>query len=113
MFFENDDKSYTMVNLYLNDRFLGHKDSYNYYDIDVVINIIITTLILLFKISDNEYIIRYSDVNKMMLVPLQLKIKNFYNELNTLKNNNKVMFIYNDDKEFFTNVEKYRIRLLN
>ena len=35
MFFENNDKSYTMVNLYLNDRFLGHKDSYNYYDIDV------------------------------------------------------------------------------
>ena len=49
----------------------------------------------------------------MMIVPLQLKIKNFYNELNTLKNNNKVMFIYNDDKEFFTNVEKYGIRLLN
>ena len=37
----------------------------------------------------------------MMIVPLQLKIKNFYNELNTLKNNNKVMFIYNDDKGFF------------
>ena len=35
MFFENDDKSYTMVDLYLNDRFLGDKDSYNYYDIDV------------------------------------------------------------------------------
>ena len=30
MFFENDDKSYTMVDLYLNDRFLGYKDSYNY-----------------------------------------------------------------------------------
>ena len=36
-----------------------------------------------------------------MIVPLQLKIMNFYNELNTLKNNNKVMFIYNDDKGFF------------
>ena len=91
MFFENDDKSYTMVDLYLNDRFLGYKDSYNYYDIDV-------DKILLFKKSDNEYIIRYNDVNKMMIVPLQLKIKNFYNELNTLKNNNKVMFIYNDHK---------------
>ena len=34
MFFENDDKSYTMVDLYTNDRFLGYKDSYNYYDID-------------------------------------------------------------------------------
>ena len=35
MFFENDDKSYTMVDPYLNDRFLGYKDSCNYYDIDV------------------------------------------------------------------------------
>ena len=38
----------------------------------------------------------------MMIVPLQLKIKNFYNELNTLKNNNRV-----------ENVEKYEIILLN
>ena len=94
MFFENDDKSYTMVDLYLNDRFLGYKDSCNYYDIDV-------DKILLFKKSDNEYIIRYNDVNKMMIVPLQLKINNSYNEINTLANNNRVMFIYNDDKEFF------------
>ena len=94
MFFENEDKSYTMVNLYLNDRFLGYKDSYNFYDIDAY-------KMLLFKKSDNEYIIRYNDVNKMIIVPLQLKIKNFYNELNTFANNNRVMFTYNDDKEFF------------
>ena len=36
-----------------------------------------------------------------MIVPLQLKISNFYNEINTLENNNRVMFIYNNDKEFF------------
>ena len=94
MFFENDGKSCTMVNLYLNNRFLGYKDFCNYYDIDV-------DKILLFKKSDNEYIIRYNDVNKMMIVPLQLKINNSYNEINTLANNNRVMFIYNDDKEFF------------
>ena len=94
MFLENDDKSYTMVDLYLNDRFLGYRNSYNYYDIDVDKK-------LLFKKSDNEYIIRYNDVNKMMIVPLQLKINNSYNEINTLANNNRVMFIYNDDKEFF------------
>ena len=94
VFFENSDKSYTMVDLYLNDRFLGYKDSYNYYDIDV-------DKILLFKKSDNEYIIRYNDVNKMMIVPLQLKINNSYNEINTFKKNNKVMLIYNEDKEFF------------
>ena len=94
MFMGNQDNSYTMVDLYLHNRFFGYKDSYNYYDIDV-------DKILLFKKSDNEYIIRYNDVNKMMIVPLQLKIKNFYNELNTFANNNRVMFIYNDDKEFF------------
>ena len=36
MFFKIDDKSYTMVDLYLyNNIFFGYKDSYNYYDIDV------------------------------------------------------------------------------
>ena len=35
-FFKIDDKSYTMVDLYLNNNiFFGYKDSYNYYDIDV------------------------------------------------------------------------------
>ena len=84
IFLENYNKSYTMVDLYLNDRFLGYKDSYNYYDIDV-------DKILLFKKSDNEYIIRYNDVNKMIIAPLQLKIKNFYNELNTFENNNRLI----------------------
>ena len=36
-----------------------------------------------------------------MIVPLQLKINNSYNEINTFENNNRVMLIYNDDKEFF------------
>ena len=45
---------------------LGYKDFYNYYDINV-------DKILLFKKSDNEYIIRYNDVNKMMILQLQLK----------------------------------------
>ena len=94
MFFENDDKSYTLIDLYLNDRFLRYKDSYDYYDINV-------DKILILKKSDNEYIIRYNDVNKMMIVPLQLKINNSYNEINAFKKNNKVMYIYNDDKEFF------------
>ena len=61
--FESDDKSYRIIDLYLNSRFLGYKDSYNYYDITV-------DKILLFKKSDNEYIIRYKDVNKMIIVPL-------------------------------------------
>ena len=59
IFFKNQDKSYTMVDLYLSNIFFGYKDTYNYYDIDV-------DKILLFKKSNNEYIIRYNDV------PLQL-----------------------------------------
>ena len=94
MFFENDDKSYTVVDPYINsNRYLEYIDSYNYYDIDV-------DKILLFKKSDNEYIIRYNNVNKMMIVPLQLKINNSCNEINTFENN-RVMLIYNDDKRIF------------
>ena len=73
--FENDDKSYTIIDLYLNSRFLEYRDSYNYYYIDV-------DKILLFKKSDNEFIIRYNDINKMVILPLQLKINNSYNEIN-------------------------------
>ena len=36
-----------------------------------------------------------------MIIPLQLKINNSYNEINTFENNNRVMLICNDDKEFF------------
>ena len=49
-FFENDDESCTMVDLYLNHKFLGYKDSYNYYEIDV-------DKILLLKKSDTEYLL--------------------------------------------------------
>ena len=35
MLFENNDKSSTIIDLYLNSRFLGYKDSCNYYDTDV------------------------------------------------------------------------------
>ena len=35
MLFKNQDKSYTMVDLYLNNRLFGDKDFYNYYDFDV------------------------------------------------------------------------------
>ena len=96
MFFENDDKSYTVVDLYINsNRYLKYIDSYNYYDIDV-------DKILLFKKSDNEYIIRYNDVNKMKIVPLQLKIKNFYfGELHMFANNTTLIPIHSDDKELF------------
>ena len=85
MFFENVDKSYTMVDQYIYNGYLKYIDSYYYYDTDI-------DKILLFRKSDNEYIIRYSDVNKMMIVPLQLKMNNSYNEINTLTNNNRGNF---------------------
>ena len=94
MFMGNMDNSYTMIDLYQNNNCFGYKDSYNYYDIDV-------KKLLLIKNSYSKYFVWYYDVNKMQFVPLQLKTKNFYNELNTFANNNRVMFIYNDDKEFF------------
>ena len=83
-----------MGNLYLNNIFFGYKNSYNYYDIDA-------DKILLFRKSNNEYIIRYNDVNEMTIVPLQLKIKTFFGELHTNTSNNRVMPIYSDDKELF------------
>ena len=83
-----------MADLYLNNRFLGYKDSYSCDDFDV-------NKKLLFKKSDNEYIIRYDDVNKIIIAPLQLKIYNFYNKLNTSANNNRVMLIYNDYTNYF------------
>ena len=71
MFFKNHDKSYNIVDLYLNHNiFFEYKSSCNYYDIDY-------DKILLFVKSDNEYIIRYNDVNKKKIVSLQLKIENF------------------------------------
>ena len=98
MFFENDDKSYTMVDLYINNnRYLEYIDSYNYYDIDV-------DKIILLKKSHNEYIIRYNDIDKMMIVPLQLKIKNSYNEINIFENNNRVMLSIVMIKNFLENM---------
>ena len=86
-FFENDDKFYAMVDLHINSNtYFDYEDSCNYYDIDV-------KKILLMRNSYNKYFIRYYDVNKMMIVPPQLKRNNFYNEINTLENNNRVMFI--------------------
>ena len=94
MFMGNMNDSYTMVDLYQNNKCFGYKDSYNYYDINV-------EKILLIKSCYSEYFIRYYDVNKMKFVPLQLKINNSYKEINKFENNNRVMLIYNDDKEFF------------
>ena len=70
MFFKNQNDLYTIVDQYLNNRYFGYKDSYNYYDTDVNK--------ILFEKSNDKYIARYYDVNKMAIVPLQLKINNFF-----------------------------------
>ena len=96
MFYKNQDKSYTITDLYLNHNIsFGYEDSYNYYDIDV-------NKILLFVKSADEYIIRYNDVNKKKIVPLQSKINNFYfDELHMYPSNITEMPIYSDDEELF------------
>ena len=99
IFFKNQDTSYTMVDLYLSNIFLGHKGTYNYYDIDA-------DKILLFKKSNSEYIIRYNDVNKMTIVPSQSKIKKFLGELHPYTKNNRVMPIHCDNKELFRKCRK-------
>ena len=48
----------------------------------------------------------------MEFVPLQLKTKNFYNELNTFGNNNRIMFIHNDDKDFFRKCREIRNKII-
>ena len=65
LFLKNQNESYALVDLYQNRSF-GQKDFYNQYDNDV-------DKILLFKKSDGEYIIRYKDINKLKIAPLQLK----------------------------------------
>ena len=88
-----------MVHQYLYDRFFGYKDSYNYYDIDV-------DKILVYKNSNNEYVIRYNDVNKMNVVPLQLKIKNCNDIMNELKYSNTLILIKSNQKELFRKIRE-------
>ena len=57
--------------------------------------------ILSYKKSDNEYVTRYNDLNRMKVSPLQLKIKNFLDEIEAFTNNDRVMYIENDNKELF------------
>ena len=86
---------YVVVDYYLfSSKLYWYEDVYNYYDINV-------NNILPYKKRDNEYVIRYTDVNRSSFAPLQLKIKNFSGKIEILTNDNKVMFIHSDDKELF------------
>ena len=94
IFFENDDESYTNVDLYLYDRFFGYKDSYYHY-------FIYADKIMLFKKSDYKYFVRYNDVYDIKIRSLQLKIDYFYSEISKNANNNLMVYIYSDDKKLF------------
>ena len=65
-FSKNQGKSYAMTDLHIlgYNTCFGCEDSNNYYDIDV------DNLLLLRK-GYNEYFIKYNDVNKNKIVPLQ------------------------------------------
>ena len=91
---KNYDEPYTMISLYLNKRFFGYKDSYNYYDIDV-------DKILLYKKMMVNILLDITNI-----VPLQLKIKNSYGETHALKNNITVNFIQSNDKEHFVKIRE-------
>ena len=92
--FYNSNGEYYVKDQYWKNTYFDYEDAYNYYDIDV-------NKILLFKQSDNEFFIRYSDLSKMEIVPLQLKIKNFYGTLH-----DRVLFIKNDNnKELFNKLD--------
>ena len=96
-FSNNQRKSYTMTGLHIlgyNISF-GYEDSYNYHDIDV-------DKILLLKKSDDEYFVRYNDVNKNKIVPLQIKIENFcFSELEFFADGTAEVDIGSKDENFF------------
>ena len=57
---------------------------------------------LLFVKSANKYIIRYNNVKKKKIAPLQLKIDNFsFGELHMFTSNITLAPIHSDDKELF------------
>ena len=70
-FFELDGKSYLLIDQNLfGSKWYNYKDAYNYYDTDV-------NNILLYKKSDNDYVIIYIDKYRSAIAPLQIKIKFF------------------------------------
>ena len=73
----------------------GYENSYNYHDIDV-------DKILLLKKSEDEYFVRYNDVNKNKIVPLQLKINNYsFGELEFFADDTAEVNIGSNNKIFF------------
>ena len=73
----------------------GYEDSYNYHNIDV-------DKILLLKKSDDEYFVRYNDVNKNKIVPLQIKKNDYsFGELKLFADDTPEVDIGRNDKKVF------------
>ena len=91
--------SYFILDQYLKDTNFDYEDAYYHYDIDV-------DRILLRRKSDNEYFIRYYHSNEMDIVPLQLKIKIFYYEIQDYNSGDNTIYIENNDERFFETMRK-------
>ena len=73
----------------------GCEDSYNYYDIDVDKILILKKVIMIF-------FVRYNDVNRNKIVPLELKINNFsFGELDIFADDTAEVVFESNDEEFF------------
>ena len=81
------------TNFKCKDTIFDYEDAYYHYDIDV-------DRILLFKQS-NKYFISYKHSNRMDIVLLQLKIKNFYYEIQDYNNSDDIIYIENSNEGFF------------
>ena len=87
---------------YIKDQY--RKDTYLIMKMHGIIMILMLMKYYYLNKIDNEYLIRYSDLDKAEIVPLQLKIKNSYGELHTFTKNDRVLYIKNDDKELFKKI---------
>ena len=92
-------KSSFIVDQYQKDTCFYDEDAYCYYDIDV-------NRISLFKQKENKYVIRYEDLNKMNIVSLILKIKNFYYKIHDYNDDEEMIYIENSDTGFFEKIRK-------
>ena len=96
-FSKNQDKSYTMTDIHILNHNIsfGCEDSYNYYDIDVDKILILKKVIMIF-------FVRYNDVNRNKIVPLELKINNFsFGELDIFADDTAEVVFESNDEEFF------------
>ena len=96
-FSKNQDKSYTMTDIHILNHNIsfGYEDSYNYYDIDVDKILILKKVIMIF-------FVRYNDVNRNKIVPLELKINNFsFGELDIFADDTAEVVFESNDEEFF------------